>query len=90
LDWHESGIFRRLGIDADSLAIEVTGPRAAAGLVSGDWDFAEVGSSPTVRSVLDRHDAVILATPTKPASEAYLTVKRGITSQGSSTVGVSA
>jgi len=63
----EAGIFRRLGLEIAFPKLETGGPEAAAGLIRGDWEFAETGSSPLVQGVLDGHDTVILLTPTAPS-----------------------
>jgi ABC-type nitrate/sulfonate/bicarbonate transport system substrate-binding protein len=63
----EAGIFRRLGVEVAFPRIETGGPEAAAGLIRGDWELAEVGSSPLIQGVLDGHDTVIVLTPTAPS-----------------------
>jgi ABC-type nitrate/sulfonate/bicarbonate transport system substrate-binding protein len=63
----EAGIFRRLGLDASVPGLETGGQAAAAGLVRGDWEFAELGTASLVESVLAGHDAVILLAPTVPS-----------------------
>ena len=64
----EAGIFKRLGLDVTFPALETGGPDAAAGLLRGDWDFAETGSAPLIQGVVEGRDTVILLTPTAPAS----------------------
>ena len=76
----KTGIFRRLGIEAALAATETAGPRAVAGLVEREWEFAEVGSAPIVQAVLKGHDAVILATALNPSTETRYPVRAGITS----------
>lgn len=63
----ESGIFRRMGLEVVFPKLETGGPEAAAGLIRGDWEFAETGSSPLIQGVLDGHDTVILLTPQAPS-----------------------
>ena len=63
----EAGIFRRLGLEVTFPRLETGGPEAAAGLIRGDWEFAETGSSHLIQGVLDGHDTVILLTPTAPS-----------------------
>ena len=63
----EAGIFKRLGLEVAFPKLETGGPEAAAGLIRGDWEFAETGSSPLIQGVLDGHDTVILLTPTAPS-----------------------
>src|SRR5678815_2162175 len=60
----EAGIFKKRGIDMTLPAIAVGGPKAAAGLVRGDWEFAHTGTVPVAEEVLKGRDTVILATPT--------------------------
>lgn len=76
----EAGVFKRLGIDVSFPAIETAGPEAAAGLVRGDWEFAEVGGAPIIQGVLDGHDTVILLAAQQPEQgSGFLVVRRGIT-----------
>ncbi len=63
----EAGIFKRLGLEVAFPRLETGGPQAAAGLIRGDWEFAETGSSPLIQGVLDGHDTVILLTLTAPS-----------------------
>ena len=49
----ESGIFRRLGLAVVFQRLETGGPEAAAGVIRGDWEFAETGSSPLIQGVLN-------------------------------------
>ena len=37
----EVGLFKKRGIDMTLPAISVGGPEAAAGLIRGDWEFAQ-------------------------------------------------
>jgi len=62
----EAGVFKRLGLEVTFPRLETGGPEAAAGLIRGDWEFAETGSSPLIQGVIDGHDTVILLTPTTP------------------------
>jgi ABC-type nitrate/sulfonate/bicarbonate transport system substrate-binding protein len=77
----EIGIFKRLGLEIAFPKLETGGPEAAAGLVRGDWDFAETGSSPLIQGVLDGRDTVILLTPTAPSptESSPLLARPGIT-----------
>ncbi len=63
----EVGIFKRLGLEVTFPRLETGGPEAATGLIRGDWEFAETGSSPLIQGVLDGRDTVILLTPTAPS-----------------------
>lgn len=74
-----AGVFKRLGLDVTFPKLETGGPEAAAGLVRGDWEFAETGSSPLIQGVLDGRDTVILLTPTAPQGTSQLLARPGIT-----------
>jgi ABC-type nitrate/sulfonate/bicarbonate transport system substrate-binding protein len=67
----ETGIFKRLGLAVTFPKLEAGGPEAAAGLVRGDWQFAETGSSPLIQGVLNGHDTVVLLTPTVPSPTGF-------------------
>ena len=77
----EAGIFKRLGLEVAFPRLETGGPEAAAGLIRGDWEFAETGSSPLIQGVLDGRDTVILLTPTAPSPTGFslLLARPGIT-----------
>lgn len=62
----EVGIFQRLGLEVVFPKLETGGPEAVAGVLRGDWDFAETGSVPYVQSMLDRRDVVILLAALEP------------------------
>jgi ABC-type nitrate/sulfonate/bicarbonate transport system substrate-binding protein len=68
LGWiaEEAGIFRRLGLKVVFPRLETGGPEAVAGVVRGDWDFAETGSAPYVQSMLEHRDVVILLAALEP------------------------
>jgi len=78
----EAGIFKRHGLEVRFPKMETAGPEAAAGLVRGDWDFAEVGAAPVIQGVLDGHDTVILLAALKPMRKGFVVVRRGITEPG--------
>lgn len=63
----EVGIFKRLGFEA-TVKLETGGPECVAGLVRGDWEFAETGSAPFVQGVIDGRDAVILLAAMEPST----------------------
>ena len=42
----EAGLFKKREIDMTFPAIAVGGPQAAAGLIRGDWEFADTGPCP--------------------------------------------
>lgn len=48
----DAGVFRRRGIDMTLPAIAVGGPKAAAGMIGGDWEFAHTGTLPVAEEVL--------------------------------------
>ena len=75
----EAGIFKSRGLEVKFPKMETAGPEAAAGLVRGDWDFAEVGAAPIIQGVLDGHDTVILLAALQPRREGFVVVRRGIT-----------
>ena len=76
----EVGIFRRNGLEVIFPKPESGGPEAAAGLIRGDWEFANTGSSPLMQGIVDGHDTVILLTPTLPTSSGNPVLARpGIT-----------
>lgn len=55
-----TGTFARQGLNVTFPKLEVGGPESVAGLLRGDWDFAQTGSVPVVEAVLNGGDAVIL------------------------------
>jgi ABC-type nitrate/sulfonate/bicarbonate transport system substrate-binding protein len=64
----EVGIFKRLGLECAFPRLETGGPEAVAGIVRGDWEFAETGSAPYVQAALDGRDTVILLAAFAPLS----------------------
>jgi ABC-type nitrate/sulfonate/bicarbonate transport system substrate-binding protein len=60
-------------------AIAVGGPKAAAGLVRGDWEFAHTGTVPVAEEVLKGGDTVILATPTSVFPMTFVMTRKEIT-----------
>ena len=60
-------------------AIAVGGPQAAAGLIRGDWEFAQTGTLPVAEEVLNGNDIVILATPTSEFSNSFIMTRKEIT-----------
>ena len=83
----ESGIFRRNGLEVTFPNAESGGPEAAAGLIRGEWEFANTGSSPLIQGVLDGHDTVILFTPTGPTASGNPVLVRPGTSEPSQLLG---
>jgi ABC-type nitrate/sulfonate/bicarbonate transport system substrate-binding protein len=62
----EVGIFERLGLKCTFPRLETGGPEAVAGVVRGDWEFAETGSAPYVQAALDGDDTTILLAAVGP------------------------
>jgi ABC-type nitrate/sulfonate/bicarbonate transport system substrate-binding protein len=62
----EVGIFKRLGLECIFPRLETGGPEAVAGVVRGDWEFAETGSAPYVQAALDGEDTTILLAAVEP------------------------
>jgi len=75
----EAGVFKRYGIDMTLPAIAVGGPQAAAGVISGDWQFAHTGSVPVAEEVLKGRDIVILAMPTTDFPKSFVMTRKEIT-----------
>lgn len=75
----EAGIFKKRGIDMTLPAIAIGGPQAAAGVVSGNWEFAHTGSVPVAEEVLKGRDIVILAMPTTDFPKSFVMTQKGIT-----------
>jgi ABC-type nitrate/sulfonate/bicarbonate transport system substrate-binding protein len=74
----EAGIFRRHGIEV-TFTLETGGPRAAAGVVRGDWEFCHTGDLPIVEGVAQGQDPVLIVAPTVPHDAAFLMARRDIT-----------
>jgi ABC-type nitrate/sulfonate/bicarbonate transport system substrate-binding protein len=55
-----SGAFAKQGLNVTFPRLEVGGPESVAGLLRGDWDFAQTGTVPVAEAVLKGGDAVIL------------------------------
>src|SRR4029450_2423141 len=70
LGWiaREVGIFKGLGLECTFPRLETGGPEAVAGILRGDWEFAETGSAPYVQAALDGQDTVILLAALAPLS----------------------
>ena len=62
----EVGIFKRLGLECTFPRLETGGPEAVAGVVRGEWEFAETGSAPFVQAALDGRDTTILLAALAP------------------------
>jgi ABC-type nitrate/sulfonate/bicarbonate transport system substrate-binding protein len=78
----EVGIFKQLGLNVAFSAIEA-GPKAAQGLIRGDWDFTESAGLPIIQGVLDGHDPVILLSTESPGPGLlFLVARSDITEPG--------
>jgi NitT/TauT family transport system substrate-binding protein len=75
----DTGVFKKHGIDLTLPAIAVGGPQAAAGVIRGDWEFAQTGALPVAEEVLKGHDIVILATPTSEFANSFVMTRKEIT-----------
>jgi ABC-type nitrate/sulfonate/bicarbonate transport system substrate-binding protein len=62
----EVGIFKRLGLECTFPRLETGGPEAVAGVVRGDWEFAETGSAPYVQAALGGEDTTVLLAAVAP------------------------
>jgi ABC-type nitrate/sulfonate/bicarbonate transport system substrate-binding protein len=75
----EVGIFHRLGLHVTFPAMDIA-LEAVAGLIRGEWDFAEIGGAPIVQGVLDGQDTVmLLAAERAPVAGVYLVARQGVT-----------
>jgi hypothetical protein len=74
----ELGVFKKHGIDLTLPAIAVGGPRATAGVIRGDWEFAHTGALPVAEEVLKGRDIVILATPTSEFANSFVMTRKKI------------
>lgn len=75
----ETGLFKKQGVDMTLPTVAVGGPEAAAGLVRGDWEFAQTGAVPVAEQVLKGRDVVSLATPTKVFSNSFVMTRKEVT-----------
>jgi ABC-type nitrate/sulfonate/bicarbonate transport system substrate-binding protein len=75
----EAGVFKKHGIHMTLPAIAVGGPRAASGIINGDWEFAHTGTLPVAEEVLKGRDIVIVATPTSEFANSFVMTRREIT-----------
>jgi hypothetical protein len=74
----EAGVFSKHGINMTLPAVAVGGPRAAAGVITGDWEFAHTGTLPVAEEVLKGRDIVILATPTSEFANSFVMTRKEI------------
>jgi ABC-type nitrate/sulfonate/bicarbonate transport system substrate-binding protein len=72
----EAGLFKKRGVDMTLPGIAVGGPRAADGVIRGDWEFAHTGALPVAEEVLKGRDIVILATPTSVFSSTFVMTRK--------------
>ncbi|WP_161993319.1 ABC transporter substrate-binding protein [Lacisediminimonas profundi] len=82
------GTFAAQGLDLQIVREETAGPDGVAGLIGGEFQFAEFGSVPVVQAALDGHDPLIVMAAEKLAA-LHLLGRNGITDPARiSTVGV--
>jgi hypothetical protein len=74
----EAGVFSKHGINMTLPAVAVGGPRAAAGVITGDREFAHTGTLPVAEEVLKGRDIVILATPTSEFANSFVMTRKEI------------
>lgn len=55
-----AGLFQKHGLSATFPRLEVGGPECVAGLLRGDWDFAQTGIVPVAQAVLEGEKLVVL------------------------------
>jgi hypothetical protein len=72
------GMFKKHAVELTVSAIAVGGPKAAAGLARGDWEFAHTGALPVAEEVLKGSDVVILATPTVEFANSFVMTRKEI------------
>jgi ABC-type nitrate/sulfonate/bicarbonate transport system substrate-binding protein len=76
----QAGIFRKHGLSLIFPQLEVGGPASVAGLMRGDWDFAQTGVVPIAEAVLNGGDPVILLRNTVPHDPIVIMAKPAIAS----------
>jgi ABC-type nitrate/sulfonate/bicarbonate transport system substrate-binding protein len=62
--------------------LEVGGPESVAGVLRGDWDFAQTGTVPVAEAVLNDGDAVILLRDSIEHDNSIILANRAITALG--------
>src|SRR6185436_15212445 len=72
----KAGIFKKYELDVSFPKLSVGGPESAAGLMRGDWDFAQTGVVPIAENVLNGGDAVIILRNTIPDQVGIFLVTR--------------
>lgn len=75
----ESGIFKKLGLNATFEKFSPGGVELFAGLRRGEFEFAQTGSLPTAETVLNGGDAVALLRNTVRHSSMFLMTRREYT-----------
>ncbi|MDO8301062.1 ABC transporter substrate-binding protein [Lacisediminimonas sp.] len=71
------GAFEAQGLDLQIVREETAGPAGAAGLMSGEFQFAEFGSVPVVQAALEGHDPLIIMAAEQVAA-LYLLGRKGL------------
>ncbi len=78
----ETGLFRKQGLEVSFPAMETGGPKAVAGLVSGDWDFCSTGTVPVAENFLNGGDVVALLRATLEHQLVFIAARRELTTVG--------
>ncbi len=71
------GAFEAQGLDLQVVREETAGPAGAAGLMSGEFQFAEFGSVPVVQAALEGQDPLIIMAAEQVAA-LYLLGRKGL------------
>jgi ABC-type nitrate/sulfonate/bicarbonate transport system substrate-binding protein len=75
----ETGIFKKLGLNATFETFTPGGPDIPVGLQRGEFEFGQTGTLPTAETVLNGGDAVALLRNTLPHSSTFLVTRREYT-----------
>ncbi len=75
----ELGAFAEQGLELRIVREETAGPEGARGLVSGEYQFAELGCVPIIQAAIEGHDPLILLAA-EPVSALYILGRAAITS----------
>lgn len=75
----ETGIFKKLGLNATFEKFTPGGPEIPAGLARGEFEFGQTGALPTAETVLSGGDAVALLRNTERHSSTFLMTRKEYT-----------
>jgi len=75
----EAGVFRKHDLKVSFAKLEAGGPEATAGLMRGDWEFAQTGTVPIAEAVLKGDDPVILLRNHAPNDSIIIKTRRELT-----------